>query len=356
MTTINAAVAAALAGRLTAPVSVAALVHASGYSESTIRRLLNQAGTLVDVTMLMTLDEALARLGRPGLLAEVIGDGVMPVPVAAGDVALWVTERGEALHAPHGLRAMAVQVLGLDGVAGDAAAYARRVLGWIGVSLRDDGVLSIDLERGMVEAAGVTRLRDYALRHAAGVRRVVINMHQGPAAVTRDYAWLGAALDALDRATVSGPVVGQHLLVSARESALALDGLDPARRFLLDLPVDASSGEVLSAAARCGMLDRTAMVRVGDDGSVRLLYAGEGVRIRQDAVGREAGEMDDVVYGEALRRDMRRALDAGRSFTRVDLAAADARASYTRSAIRAAGGLVVTTNLVDAAPPGSRVG
>ncbi|MBN9525431.1 MAG: hypothetical protein J0H82_04445 [Alphaproteobacteria bacterium] len=358
MTTIVARLAAALESRLgpASPMTLVGLAQASGYGESTVRRLRHAETTHIHVAMLVALDQACVRFGLPGLMAEVLGGDVSLPVVAAGDLAMWFSERGEALHAPQGLRALAAAQLGLGRVEGDAAGYARRMLGWVGATLREDGTLLVEVERGAVEGAALARLREHAARHGQRVRRVVITLHQGDAAVSRDYARLGEALEALDRAAVMRPVVGQHLLVSAAEVPLSFDRLDAERRFLLDLPLDVHPGEVLAAASRCGMLDRTAMVRVGDDGSVRLLYAGDGVRIRADAVGREAGEMDDLVYGEALRRDMRRACAAGRSFTRVDLAAADAAARYTRSAIRAAGGVVVTTNLVDRAPPGSRVG
>ncbi len=296
------------------------------------------------------------RIGDATFTAEVFGDAAA-APAAQGDDCRWLTERGEALAAPAGLRAKAATALGLPPGMGDEAGYARRALGWVGWTLRADGLLLVELERGIADPAAIARARDLAAAQRDRIRRVQVVTHQGDAVAARDYDWLGAALDALDRAGEVTAITAQPLVRRATETAVGLDHLDRQRRHLLDsCAIGAGIGDMLSASDRCGMLDRTALVRVGPDGSVRLLYAGEGVRIRSDAIGREASEMDDVVYGEALRRDMRRAAAAGRSFGRVELEADGIRASYTRLAIRGAGNIVLTANIVDAAPDGVRVG
>ena len=297
-----------------------------------------------------------SRIGDAAFGAEVFGDAIAPAH-RTGDDCRWLTERGEALAAPAGLRAMAGAALGLPPGMGDEAAYARRALGWVGWTLRADGLLLIEIERGMADPAAIARARDLAAAQRDSIRRVQIATHQGEAVATRDYDWLGAALDALDRAGAVTAIAAQPLVRRATETAVDLNALDRPRRHLFDACApDGNVGDMLEAAQRCGMLDRTALVRVGDDGAVRLLYAGDGVRIRPDAIGREAGEMDDIVYGQALRRDMVRAAAAGRSFTRVRLEADEISASYTRLAIRGAGGIVLTANVVDTAPSGVRVG
>ncbi len=328
-----------------------ALARAAGRTEDTIRNWLDETS----VPNMDAADGIIAALIKAGLADA--REHVFGTAAPTGDACYWLTERGEALAAPAGLNAFVRDALALPPDMGDEAAYARRTLGWIGWTLRADGLLLIEIERGLVDPAAVARARDLAAGQVDRVKRVRITAHQAGASAARDYDWLPAALDALDRSAVLMPVVGQHLLRRAIEMPIALEAIDLARRHLLDAcRVDADAGEILAAAQRAGLGDRTAMVKVGDDGSARLLYAGPGVMIRPEAIGREAGEMDDIVYGDALRRQMQAVARCGRACTRVMLEADDARASYTRVALRGAGNIVVTANVVDAAPAGARVG
>lgn len=328
-----------------------ALARAAGRTEDTVRNWLDET----TVPNMDAADGIIAALVKAGCTdARDIVFGTAP---AGGDTCCWLTERGEALAAPAGLRIFARDSLGLPADMGDEAAYARRALGWVAWTLRADGLLLIEVERGIVDPAAIARARDLAATQMDRIRRVRITTHQAGATATRDYDWLGAALDALDRASIVDGAIGQHLLRRAIEAPLSFDTIDPARRHLLEAcHVDAPAGEILAVAQRAGLGDRTAMVKVGDDGSARLLYAGPGVMIRPECIGREAGEMDDIVYGDALRRQMTAVANCGRAYTRVMLEAADARASYTRVALRAAGNIVVTANIVDTAPAGARVG
>lgn len=325
-----------------------ALARAAGRSEDTIANWLAEI-TVPNMDAADGIVEALIKAGCADARSIVFGTAP-----AGGDSCWWLTERGEALAAPAGLRVFARDALGLPADMGDEAAYARRALGWVAWTLRADGLLLIEVERGIVDPAAVARARDLAAAQMDRVKRARVIIHQAGASVAREFDWLGAALDALDKAAVTA---SHHFLRRAIEAPVSFDIIDPARRHVLEAcRVDAPAGEIMAAAHRAGLGDRIAMVKVGDDGSARLLYAGPEVMIRPECVGREAGEMDDIVYGSALRQQMHAAANCGRSFTRVMLEAADARASYTRASLRAEGRIVVTANIVDAAPEGARVG
>ncbi len=240
------------------------------------------------------------RHGDTQFLPEVFGRA------AAGpaDICLWATDDGALSAAPRGPAEFVRSSLALDtGVTFDAVAYAVRMLGWVAVTLRPDGSVSIrrHLTQSCPEAAA--RIAAWLVDQGRGFTAIGIDSLQGETWTSRGYDTVRAAVAAL---TTPVPAVAEQISTGISTARLALDSItDPAQAALLRRWDGSSTGleAMLAAVEHAGAMARASILRADDDGWT-VLSAGAGTHLRRDLSGRPLRVMRDQNYVDVVDRQL----------------------------------------------------
>lgn len=315
-----------------------ALAKASGYSEATIRRARNGETEHIDAEMLFALSEVFARRGDHDFLVEIFGITIAAPRIEGGDLCYWVTEDGTVNPAPFGHARFVRDALrlGPDDVF-DAVTYGVRAMGWIEVTIRANGGLT--LRRHLVTAAPEAGRRTAAWLADQGraFAEIVILSLQGEKWSRRHYDTIRAAAQAL--ALPVGDAIADHLSIHIATERLALDQVDdPVQIAALrqwhgpETDVDV----LLRAIAAAGGSANFSLLRKEDE-SYTLLTLGAANRLRHDLAGRSLRLLRDQNYVDLVEQQFDTLPAEGVRFDDLDIQATTDRGGYRRLALSASG-------------------
>lgn len=180
----------------------------------------------------------------------------------AADEHLWFTADGEIQLSPTGHADLVRQTLRISERAGDLTAYATRVLGWIAVTQRDDGVVVVRHDGRRVSTLAAERVCEWLDIHADRITSVRRSVHV-------DGAWVEAYHDDSSAAATAIAKVAFIVRLPRRQwrvERLALGSVrDPRLRDLLRSYGEAPH-RIIHAAAGTGAFTTSSVFGVkGDD-------------------------------------------------------------------------------------------
>lgn len=315
-----------------------ALAKASGYSEATIRRARNGETGHIDAEMLFALSEVFARRGDHDFLIEIFGISIATPRVEGGDSCYWAIEDGTISPAPFGHARFVRDALRLGSEdIFDAAAYGIRAMGWIEITVRAGGRLT--LRRHLVNAAPDAGRRTAAWLSEQGraFSEIEILSLQGDNWSRRCYDTIRAAGQAL--ALPVDDTVADHLSVHIATERLPLDRItDPvqiaALRQWKGPQTDVDS--LMQAIAAAGGSANFSLLRKEDEGYT-LLTLGAANRLRHDLAGRPLRRLRDQNYVDLVEQQFDTLPAEGVRFDDLDIHATTDRGGYRRLALAASG-------------------
>lgn len=315
-----------------------ALAKAAGYSEATIRRARNGGTEHIDAEMLFALSEVFAARGDHDFLVEIFGISVMAPAIEGGDLCYWVTEDGTVNAAPFGHARFVRDALRLGpDEAFDPIAYGIRAMGWIEITVRADGRLT--LRRHLITASPQAgrRAAEWLSGQSRAFTAIDIHSQQGDQWTQRRYDTIRAAAQALS--LPGGPAITDHLSIHIITQRLGLDQVtDPVQIAALrewtgpDTDVDV----LLRAIAAAGGSANYSLLRKEEEG-YRLLTLGAANRMRHDLAGRSLRLLRDQNYVDLVEHQFDTLPAEGARFDDLDIHATTDRGGYRRLALSASG-------------------
>ncbi len=315
-----------------------ALARASGYSEATIRRARNGETEHIDAEMLFALSEVFARRGDNDFLVEIFGIPIATPHLEGGDLCYWVTEDGVVNAAPFGHARFVRDALRLGPEdAFDAVAYGIRAMGWIEITIRANGRLT--LRRHLINAAADAgrRTAGWLTEQARTFSEIEILSLQGDSWSRRRYDTIRAAAQSL--AAPAGDTVTDHLSVHIATERLSFNHIaDPVQIAALrqwngpQTDVDA----LMRAIAAAGGAGNFSLLRKEEE-SYTLLTLGAANRLRHDLAGRSLRLLRDQNYVDLVEQQFDTLPAEGARFDDLDIHATTDRGGYRRLALSASG-------------------
>ncbi|MBN9530450.1 MAG: helix-turn-helix transcriptional regulator [Alphaproteobacteria bacterium] len=331
---------AAIARRLmpNSELTMRALAKASGYSEATIRRARNGETGHIDAEMLFALSEVFARRGDHDFLVEIFGITVATPAMNGGDLCYWITEDGAVNAAPFGHARFVRDALRLGpDEAFDAIAYGIRAMGWIEITIRANGRLTV--RRHLVNAAADAgrRAADWLAEQGRTFSEIEILSLQGDSWSRRRYDTIRAAAQSL--AVPVGDAISDHISVHIATKRLSFNHIaDPVQIAALrhwngpDTEVDS----LMRAITAAGGSANYSLLRKEDDGYT-LLTLGAANRLRHDLAGRSLRLLRDQHYVDLVEQQFDTLPSEGVRFDDLDIQARTDRGGYRRLALSASG-------------------
>jgi len=241
-----------------------------------------------------TLGEALPQL-LERLVARLAGE-------ATGDRWFWATDVGDIEHAPAGHAEFARRSLGLSKQnPTDQAAYVMRNLGWIAITLGADRTVVLAYDDLAVDSVAATRAYEWLLSEQSGITSVQRRVAVDDRWIEASHPSVASALAALEILSSMGP---RRREFKWRTERLPLDVIKSKRigallgatRLMRRQP-----GRLPQLAARLGLLDTSALLRVEGD-NVTTLWVGSRLGVDGPTVmGKNLRERADLRYAEMVR-------------------------------------------------------
>src|SRR5579862_1115748 len=178
------------------------------------------------------------------------------------DCHFWLKAGGEREAAPTGHANYVRAALKLPSTSGDLAAYAMRVLGWVAVTTRSDGTISVRHDGRRVAPLAAERICEWLEDHADSIREVRRSVHM-------DGNWVEACHDSAQVAAIAIANVAFITHVPRRKwivRPLPLDAIaDPRLQALLQVHRQ-EPDQLVRAAAAMGAFTTSSLFGVrGED-------------------------------------------------------------------------------------------
>ncbi len=281
---------------------------------------------------------AMARwFGDGQFLGDVFGSGASttptPVAPAGGDLCLWISPAGTLHHAPLGHSQFVTAALGADGIPGDIAAHAIRMRGWIAVTLRPDGHMTLRLAASRARPAAMQRALSMLAEPRGLMAGLVVELVAGQAMTVHDCDTVAHARRLIERIAAAA-VMGRPTTVKLdaerrRVGVAAAPAMVAANRGWDGPDTDAEQLlAVIGAAAGTGL---AALFLAQPDGYV-CQDLGASLRVDQAVVGRRLRDLHDPLYWPMVERHYDVALDEGPTLHRISVATPADDCLYDRGA------------------------
>jgi hypothetical protein len=229
------------------------------------------------------------------LLAKLAGEAV-------GDRWFWATDVGDIEHAPAGHAEYARRSLGLSKHnPADQAAYVMRNLGWVAITLGADRSVTLAYNDLAVDGVAATRAYEWLLAEQHAITSVRRRVEVDGQWIEATHPNVASALAALEILPHMGP---RRRDFKWRTERLSLDHIKSKRiGSLLGASRGAKRrpGRLPQIAARLGLLDNSALLRVEGD-NVTSLWVGSRLGVDGPTVmGKNLRERADLRYAEMVR-------------------------------------------------------
>ena len=240
------------------------------------------------------LDGALPKL-LERMMAKLAGE-------AMGDRWFWATNVGDVEHAPAGHAEYARRSLGLSKLnPADQAAYVMRNLGWIAITLRADRTVVLAYNDLAVDSIAATRAYEWLLSEQGAITSVQRRVEVDGRWIEATHPSVASAIAALEVLPSMGP---RRRDFKWRTERLPLDDIKSKRIGSLLAAIRLTRrqpGRLPQIAARLGLLDSSALLRVEGD-NVTALWVGSRLGVDGPTVmGKNLRERADLRYAEMVR-------------------------------------------------------
>lgn len=324
---------AAVRRRCGGAVSLKTLAVALDVSDDTLARWLD-GRTRCSGERIDAMARFFAAHGDHDFLREVYGAGNGDPAVARlADLCLWISPAGTLHHAPLGHQQFITGALGADGLAGDVAAHAVRLRGWIAAVLRADGHLTLRLAPVRARPAAIARAIQLLSEPRGTMAGLVVELVSGHDVAVQPCDTLAAARRLLERIGAAA-VDARPTTVKLHDQRLRF-GVAAAPAMVVaaqawDGPcTDAAA--MLAAIAEGGGIGNAALFLARPDG-YRCQDLGAALRVDPAVIGRSLEDLYDVAYWRLVARHYDIALDEGPTLHRIEAATADDDCTYDRAA------------------------
>jgi hypothetical protein len=229
------------------------------------------------------------------LLAKLTGEAV-------GDRWFWATDVGDIEHAPAGHAEFARRNLGLSKQnPTDQAAYVMRNLGWIAITLRANRTVVLAYNDLAVDNVAATRAYEWLLSEQSAITSVQRRVEVDNRWIEATHPSVASAIAALEILPSMGP---RRRDFKWRTERLSLDDIKSKRIGSLlgaSRLARRQPGRLPQIAARLGLLDNSALLRVEGD-NVTSLWVGSRLGLDGPTVmGKNLRERADLRYAEMVR-------------------------------------------------------